>query len=135
VLKGPPDVSKSNLLKQVKCIGIQMGLDYLQRKTLHNFSGFAQRGCGCPIHPRRCLQSGWIGPCAAWSGIKCGGCWPCLWQGDWRLMILKVYPSLSHSMILGILFQFPHVPTDVGYTNIVLVSSTGKFSLQKLRLL
>uniref|UniRef100_A0A803YM47 G-protein coupled receptors family 1 profile domain-containing protein n=1 Tax=Meleagris gallopavo TaxID=9103 RepID=A0A803YM47_MELGA len=27
-----------------------------------------------------CSRPGWIGPWAAWAGIKCGGWWPCLWQ-------------------------------------------------------
>ena len=45
----------------------------------------AQRGCGCPVHPWRCSRPGWMGPWAAWSGIKCGGWWPCLWQGGVEL--------------------------------------------------
>ena len=28
-----------------------------------------------------CSRPGWMGPWAAWSSIKWGGCWPCLWQG------------------------------------------------------
>jgi len=38
-------------------------------------------------------------PWAAWSGIKCGGWWPCLWQGGWRFVILGVPSNLSRSMI------------------------------------
>jgi len=37
---------------------------------------FAQRGCGCPVHPWRCSRPGWMGPWAAWAGMKCGGWWP-----------------------------------------------------------
>ena len=37
---------------------------------------------------------------AAWSYIKCGGWWPCLWQGGWRFMILEVPSNLGHSVIL-----------------------------------
>uniref|UniRef100_A0A8C2UDF4 Uncharacterized protein n=1 Tax=Coturnix japonica TaxID=93934 RepID=A0A8C2UDF4_COTJA len=32
--------------------------------------------------------------------IKCGGWWPCLWQGAWSLMILEVPSNPRHSMIL-----------------------------------
>ena len=41
-----------------------------------------------------------LGPWVSWSHIRCGGCRPCLWQGDWSLMILEVPSNLSHSMIL-----------------------------------
>jgi len=26
--------------------------------------------------PCRCSRPGWMGPCAAWASIKCGGWWP-----------------------------------------------------------
>ena len=41
-----------------------------------------------------------MGPWAAWSSIKCGGWWPCLWWGGWRLRILEVPSNPSHSVIL-----------------------------------
>ena len=34
-----------------------------------------------PVHPWRCSRPGWMGPWAAWAGIKCGGWWPCMWEG------------------------------------------------------
>ena len=51
-------------------------------------------------HPWRHSRPGWMGPWAAWSGIKCGGWWPCLWQGGWSFMILEVPSKLGHSVIL-----------------------------------
>ena len=51
-------------------------------------------------HPWRCSRPGWMGPWAAWSSIKCGGWWPCLWQGGWSFMILEVPSSPGHSVIL-----------------------------------
>jgi len=60
----------------------------------------AQRGCGCPVHLWRCSRPGWMGPWAAWPRIKCGGWWPCLWQGGWSFMILEVPSNLGHSVIL-----------------------------------
>ena len=51
-------------------------------------------------HPWRCSRPGWMGPWAAWAGMKCGGWWPCLWQGGWSFMILGVSSNLGHSMIL-----------------------------------
>jgi len=57
----------------------------------------AQRGCGCPVHPWRCSRLGWMGPWAAWSSIKSGGWWPCLWQGGWSWWSLR---SLSTQAIL-----------------------------------
>ena len=60
----------------------------------------AQRGCGCSIHPWRCSRPGWMGPWAAWSGIKWGGWQPCLQQRSWSLMPLEVPSIPSHSMIL-----------------------------------
>ena len=47
-----------------------------------------------------CSRPGWMGPWAAWSSIKCGGWWPCLWQGVWRFMILEVPSNPGHSVIL-----------------------------------
>jgi len=38
--------------------------------------------------PWRCSRPGWMEPWAAWSTIRYGGWWPCLWWGDWRLVIL-----------------------------------------------
>ena len=63
-------------------------------------------GTGCPerlwmLHPWRCSRPGWMGPWAAWSSIKCGGWWPCLWQRGWSFMILEVPSNPSHSMILS----------------------------------
>ena len=64
----------------------------------------AQRGCGCPVHPWRCSRPGWMGPWAAWAGMKCGGWWSCLWWGigaSWSLRslptqaILRFYDTLS----------------------------------------
>ena len=51
-------------------------------------------------HPWRCSRPGWMGSWAAWSSIKHRGWWPCLWQGDWRFMILEVPSNLGHSVIL-----------------------------------
>ena len=31
--------------------------------------------------PWRCSRPGWMELLADWSGIKCGGWWPCLWWG------------------------------------------------------
>ena len=55
-----------------------------------------------PSSPWRYSRPGWMGPWAAWSSIKHGGWWPCLWHGGWNLMILEVPSNLSHSMILWI---------------------------------
>jgi len=62
-------------------------------------------GTGCPGRfwmPRiwRCSGLGWMGPWAAWSIIRYEGCWPCLWQGGWSLMILEVPCNPRHPMIL-----------------------------------
>ena len=38
---------------------------------------------------------GWMGPWAAWSSTRSGGCWPFLWQGDWNLMIFWSQAILS----------------------------------------
>ena len=81
-------------------------------------------GTGCPDrlwmhHPWRCSRPGWMGPWAAWSSIKCGGWQPCLWQGSWSLMILRVPSNPSHSVILWIWSDFQGqlyyvmVPQDV----------------------
>jgi len=51
-------------------------------------------------HSRRCSRAGWMGPWAAWSGIRYGGWWPCLWRGGWSFMIFEVPSNPSHSMIL-----------------------------------
>jgi len=51
-------------------------------------------------HPWRCSRPGWKRPCAAWSSIKCGGWWPCLWRGVWSFTILEVPSNPSHTMIL-----------------------------------
>ena len=45
---------------------------------------------GCPErlwmpHPWRHSRPGWMGPWAAWSSIKCGGWWPCLWWAGLEL--------------------------------------------------
>ena len=42
----------------------------------------------------------WMGPWATWSSTRSGGWWPCLWQGDWNLMILGIPSIPSHSVIL-----------------------------------
>lgn len=36
---------------------------------------------------------------AAWSSIRYGGWWPCLWQGYWSLMIFEVPSNPNRSMI------------------------------------
>ena len=41
-----------------------------------------------------------MGSWAAWSSIKCGGWWPCLWWGVWIFMILEVPSNPGHSGIL-----------------------------------
>uniref|UniRef100_A0A8C9EX82 Uncharacterized protein n=1 Tax=Pavo cristatus TaxID=9049 RepID=A0A8C9EX82_PAVCR len=41
----------------------------------------------------------WMGPWAAWAGLKCGGWWPCLWWGGWSFMILQVPSNPGHSVI------------------------------------
>ena len=46
------------------------------------------------------FKAGWMGSWAAWSGIKCGGWWPCRWRGSWSFMILGVPSNSSHSRIL-----------------------------------
>ena len=56
-------------------------------------------GTGCPERlwmpcPWRCSRPGWMRPLAAWSGIRYGGWWPCLWQGSWNLMILPTQAIL-----------------------------------------
>ena len=43
---------------------------------------------------------GWMEPWAAWSSIRYGDCWPCLWWGGWSLMILEVPSNPSHSTII-----------------------------------
>jgi len=59
----------------------------------------AQRGCGCPVPGGVQGQVGWwMGPWVAWSSIKCGGWWPCLWQRGWSLMILEVPSNPSYSI-------------------------------------
>ena len=55
--------------------------------------------------PWRCSRPGWMGPWAAWAGIKCGGWWPCLWWGvgaSWSLRSLSTQAILwfYNSMIL-----------------------------------
>ena len=60
----------------------------------------AQRGCGCPVHPWRCSRPGWMWPWAAWSSIKWGGRWLCMWQGGWSFVILEFPSNPGHSMIL-----------------------------------
>jgi len=62
-------------------------------------------GTGCPerlwmLHPWRCSRPGWMRPWATWSSTRSGGWWPCLWQGDWNLLILGDPSNQSHSMIL-----------------------------------
>ena len=42
------------------------------------------------------------GPRAAWSGVPCGGWWPCLWRGGWRLPIFEVPSNPGHSGILWV---------------------------------
>ena len=51
-------------------------------------------------HPWRCSRPDWMGPWAAWSSVKCGGWWPCLWREGWRFMILEVPSNPGHSVIL-----------------------------------
>jgi len=48
----------------------------------------------------RCSRPGWMGPWAAWSGIKCEGWRPCLGWGGWNFMILGIPSNPSHSMIM-----------------------------------
>ena len=50
--------------------------------------------------PWRYSRTGWMGPWAAWSSIRYGGWWPCMWQGGWSLRILEVPSNPNHSMIL-----------------------------------
>jgi len=50
--------------------------------------------------PWRCSRPGWMGPWTAWSVIRYGGWWPCLWQAGWSFVILEVPSNLSHSVIL-----------------------------------
>ena len=50
--------------------------------------------------PWRCSRPDWMGPWAAWSGIRSDGWWPCMWQGGWRFMILEVPSNPGHSVIL-----------------------------------
>ena len=50
-----------------------------------------------------------MGPWAAWSSIKCGGWWPSLWQGSWRLVILEVPSNQSRSMTLWNGFEMINV--------------------------
>jgi len=40
-----------------------------------------------------------MGPWAAWSSIKCGGWWPCLWWGGWSFRILEVPSNPGDSVI------------------------------------
>ena len=56
----------------------------------------------CPerLCPWRCSRPGWMGPWAAWAGLKGGDWWPCLQQGGWSFMILEVLSYSSHSTIL-----------------------------------
>ena len=80
----------------------------------------AQRGCGCPIHPWRCSRPGWMGPWAAWAGMKCGGWWPCLWWGvgaSWSLGCLPTQPFCgSMTVILGMSCQDHEVLSILGPT-------------------
>ena len=55
--------------------------------------------------PWRCSRPGWMGPWAAWSSIKCGGWWPCLWQGCWSFVILEVPSNPSRSVNLWFSFS------------------------------
>ena len=62
-------------------------------------------GTGCPegswmLCPCRCSRPHWMGPWATWSSARSGGWWPCLCQGGWNLMILRVPSNPNHSMIL-----------------------------------
>jgi len=57
----------------------------------------AQRGCGCPIHPWKSSRPGWMGPWAAWAGIRYGGWWPCLHRrigASWSLRSLPTQAIL-----------------------------------------
>jgi len=47
--------------------------------------------------PGWCSRTGWLGPLADWSSIKCGGWQP---QGGWILMIPEIPSNASHSTIL-----------------------------------
>jgi len=51
----------------------------------------------------------WMGPWAAWSSTRCGGWWPCLWQGGWNLMIRGIPSNPSDSVILWIRILVLHV--------------------------
>jgi len=50
-------------------------------------------------HPWRCSRPGWMGPWAAWAGMKWGGWWPCLQQRGWSFVILEVPSNPSHSVV------------------------------------
>jgi len=50
--------------------------------------------------PSGILRPGWMGPWGAWSGIKCGGWWSCLWREGWRLIILEAPSNPGHSVTL-----------------------------------
>jgi len=68
-------------------------------------------GTGCPerfwmLHSWRCSMPGWMGPWAAWSSIRFRCWWPCMLQGVWSVMILKVPSNRSHSMILWFIDSF-----------------------------
>lgn len=62
-------------------------------------------GTGCPerrwiLHPWRCSKPGCLGHWGTWSSTRLGGCWPCLGQGSWHLMIFGIPSNSSYSMIL-----------------------------------
>jgi len=64
-----------------------------------------------------------MGTWAAWSGIKCGGWWLCMWWGCWSFMILEVPSNPGHSVILwfnstSILLQyFSHLYVNSGVSH------------------
>ena len=39
------------------------------------------------------------GALVAWSSIKFGGWWPCLWRVGWSFMILEIPSNPSHSVM------------------------------------
>ena len=73
------------------CVGCdQQGYVYISL-----FTGFMLCAFLC-ISGGMCLH---LKPWTAWSSIKCGGWWPCLWWGNWRFMILEVPSNPGHSVI------------------------------------
>lgn len=51
------------------------------------------------LHPWRCLRPGCMGLWAAVASTRSGGWWPCIWWGDWNL-VLGIPSNPSYSVIL-----------------------------------